>query len=374
MILADLELEGASRKVLMQAPKNGFFYVLDRLTGELLSAENFVPVNWASHIDLETGRPVLTGDAYYKDEPKVVYPFMAGAHNWPPMSYSPRTGLVYIPAQDGKMRYRSQPEYEYRPGETNVGVSGGGPVLRDGRPDMQKMLIAWDPVAQQEIWSTPDTPGLQDGGVLTTAGNLVFQGTASGHFIAYRADTGEKLKDIEAGTGIMAGAMTYALDGEQYVAVMAGFGGAPTGWLPGSERCRPDLREPWPNPGVQAGWRAGSPAAQAHRPRDPRAAGPRRLPRHSGAGGHPLRATLRAVPRRFRREPQIQLPGPDGNDRAVLWSLRGHRPRGRPGRPRHGGLLGRPRPGRLGGHPRLPRGRAEKAPGRPSPAVESSRA
>lgn len=228
MILADLELDGATRQVLMQAPKNGFFYVLDRRTGELLSAENFVPVNWASHIDLETGRPVFKEEAYYKDEPKAVTPGMWGAHNWPPMSYSLQTGLVYIPVNDGHMRYSSQPDYEYRPGEANMGA-GGAPVLRDGRPDTHKRLVAWDPVTQREAWRTPDRPGLQDGGVLSTGGNLVFQGTASGHFIAYQADTGKMRKTIDVGTGIMAGAMTYALDGEQFIAVMAGLGGAPTG-------------------------------------------------------------------------------------------------------------------------------------------------
>ena len=234
MILADLELDGVVRQVLMQAPKNGFFYVLDRRTGELLSAEKFVTVNWASHVDLATGRPVATEQGDYREGPKLVYPSASGAHSWQPMSYSPLTGLVYIPAQDAPMLMLPQEDYEYRPGEFNIATDyayppfeeGFEPFIKDHEIRNQKMLIAWDPVTQQEVWHAPPAPGLDDGGVLSTAGNLVFQGTASGHFVVFRADTGEKLKEIEVGTGIMAGATTYVLDGEQYVAVMAGFGGA----------------------------------------------------------------------------------------------------------------------------------------------------
>ena len=233
MVLAELEINGKPRKVLMQAPKNGFFYVLDRATGELISAEKFVPVNWASHIDKTTGRPVLTGEGWYKEKPKVVYPAMAGGHSWQPMSYNPISKLVYIPAMHLPMVYRSKKEFIYDR-DDNAGVIFDVADLfpTDVPAKEEGFLLAWDPVLQKEKWRVKMNVVDFNGGVLSTAGNLVFQGTTDGYFVVYRADTGEKLKEIKTGVGIMAAPTTYTVDGEQYVTVMAGFGGATLALLP----------------------------------------------------------------------------------------------------------------------------------------------
>jgi quinohemoprotein ethanol dehydrogenase len=231
LVLADLEIDGRLRHVLMQAPKNGFFYVLDRGTGELISARNFVHVNWASGIDAKTGRPLVTADGWYKDTPKLIFPSQAGAHNWMPMSFHPGEGLVYIPAIDTPMLFSSAPAYDYAPGRFNMGGGGALPPIPPeyarGAPhtDIREYLLAWDPRAQREVWRV-SLPGFWNGGVLSTAGGLVFQGNSAGHFVAYDASSGKVLKDIETGTGIMAGAATYELNGEQYVVVLAGYGGA----------------------------------------------------------------------------------------------------------------------------------------------------
>ena len=233
MVLAELEINGKQRKVLMQAPKNGFFYVLDRETGELLSAEKYVPVNWASHIDMATGRPVLTGEGWYKDKAMLVYPAMAGGHNWQPMSYSPVTKLVYIPAMHLPMVYTSVKEFKYDR-DNNIGV-GGSPedVFPPGQNiQSEAFLLAWDPVLQKERWRVKMKVVDFNGGILSTNGNLVFQGTADGFLVVYHAETGEKLKEIKTGVGIMAAPSTYSIDGEQFISVMAGFGGATLGFLP----------------------------------------------------------------------------------------------------------------------------------------------
>jgi quinohemoprotein ethanol dehydrogenase len=231
IVLADLTIKNKVRKVLMQAPKNGFFYVIDRATGELISAEKFVPVNWASKIDLKTGRPVLTEHGWYKDTLRYIFPGPAGGHNWQPMSYSPQTGLVYIPTLDWPFIYEPEPDYKFKPGQVNTGVNmwPAGENERKEWPEPEReVLKAWDPVTQKEVWRVSHEDQF-NGGILSTSGNLVFQGTTAGQLIVYRADTGEKLKTIETGTGIMAAPATYTVEGEQYIAVMAGFGGALVG-------------------------------------------------------------------------------------------------------------------------------------------------
>lgn len=235
IVLADLEINGKPRKVLMQAPKNGFFYVLDRATGELLSAEKFTRVNWASHIDMETGRPVLTKQGgWYKDEPKLVFPSLAGGHNWQPMSFNPQTGLVYIPEHVIPMVYQATENYVWEPDKDNTGLEYSelsnfkkivDQVTESADTVFSESLLAWNPVTQKAAWKVTD--GAPDGGTLSTPG-LVFQGTRTGYLKVYDALTGEKLKEIFTGTGIMAAPTTYLVDGEQYVAVMAGYGGAPT--------------------------------------------------------------------------------------------------------------------------------------------------
>jgi len=223
MILADLEIGGRPRKVLMQAPKNGFFFVLDRESGELLSAKSYVTVTWASGID-DSGRPIEVAGQDYADGLQFVLPTFFGGHNWQPMSFNPGTGLVYIPAQEIVGAYRREEDFELVENEFNVGTDLN--VFAAFPPEVASgHLLAWDPVRQQEAWRVPY--GLPwNGGTLTTAGNLVFQGTADGRFVAYRADDGRTLWVTHTGTGVIAAPMTYALDGTQYVAVLAGWGGA----------------------------------------------------------------------------------------------------------------------------------------------------
>ena len=224
IILAELVIDGAPRKVLLHAPKNGFFYVLDRETGKLLSAEKYVEVSWAKRVDLKTGKPVETKSGQYRDKPAIVKPSMYGGHNWQPMSFNPKTGLVYIPAQEAPALYAVDKRWRYTPGQWNTATDFTH-LTEAPRGLASGHLLAWDPVKQREVWRVPYATAW-NGGTLTTAGNLVFQGTATGKFVAYRADTGEKLWEGPAGSGVIAAPVTYTVDGEQYVSVMAGWGGA----------------------------------------------------------------------------------------------------------------------------------------------------
>ncbi len=226
MILADLTINGRARKVLMQAPKNGFFYVLDRATGELISAETYVPITWAKGVDKQTGRPIENPEARYTvtGKPSTQLPGPLGGHNWMPMSFNPQTGLVYIPAQENGFVYLQDRNFLARRNGWNTGVDFS--LFTDIPPQIPTgHLLAWDPVAQKERWRVA-YPIMWNGGTLTTAGNLVFQGTADGRFVAYSADKGAKLWEVLVGTGIIATPMTYELDGVQYVTVMAGWGGS----------------------------------------------------------------------------------------------------------------------------------------------------
>jgi len=229
MILAELEIQGALRKVLMQAPKNGFFYVLDRETGELLSAEKLGPINWASHVDLATGRPVETGRADWTHSRKFVVPGPPGVHNWHPMSFSPRTGLVYIPTLDNVWPYSPAKDYVHVPGEFNTGEDWPA-FYEDVKWTVPfcspTHLTAWDPVEQRAVWRVEHDHPI-NAGVLATAGDLVFQGNGAGFFAAYSANDGEKLWEAQVGIGIMAPPITYQIAGQQYVAVLAGLGGSP---------------------------------------------------------------------------------------------------------------------------------------------------
>jgi quinohemoprotein ethanol dehydrogenase len=223
MILADLEIGLQKRKVLMQAPKNGFFYVLDRETGELISAEKYVTVTWAEKIDKKTGRPVEYPNARYSGSPAQLQPGPLGGHNWQPMSFNPQTGLVYIPAQESPFVYHQDIRFQYRPGQWNSGMDFS--IFKDPPPGLPPgHLLAWDPVAQKERWRA-QYQAIWNGGTLTTAGNLVFQGTSDGRFVAYSADKGEKLWEAKVGTGIIASPITYEIDGKQYVSILVGWGG-----------------------------------------------------------------------------------------------------------------------------------------------------
>ena len=252
MVLADVPVGGRSRHVLMQASKNGYYYLLDRATGELLSAANYTYVNWASGIDMKTGRPIRTLQGDWSVSPKNVYPSWAGGHTWMPMSYSPDTRLTYIPVIDvpnvwvdmahngGTVKYLDGffTLNGIMPDETYVAADlkqlyGPLPELSTLQAERKEKLVrelirAWDPAAQKVVWEHETSSGMRgyDGGILSTAGNLVFQGRGSGELWVYAADTGAVLKVIPTGTHIMAAPMTYTVDGEQYVALQAGYGGA----------------------------------------------------------------------------------------------------------------------------------------------------
>ena len=234
IILADLEIDGEMRQTALQAPKNGFFYVIDRTDGSFISAEAYVPVTWASHVDPETGRPVETSEGQYRHEERTVRPGPLGGHNWHPMSFSPDTRLVYIPAIDLDFTYSHEEVFEHEPGWWNLGLAGGPdaddppPTVEDqitGLQNVRGHLLAWDPVEQKEVWRV-EHGSAWNGGVLTTAGNLVFQGRADGTFRAYAADSGKELWEMAVHTGIIAAPVTYEVDGEQYIAIVAGWGGA----------------------------------------------------------------------------------------------------------------------------------------------------
>jgi quinohemoprotein ethanol dehydrogenase len=250
LVLADLKIDGHLRQVIMQANKNGFFYVLDRSSGQLISAKKFSYVTWASDVDIKNGRPILTDRANYYDKPSDVYPSTLGAHSWEPMSFDPLTRLVYIPVIDmSNVLYdleTSADPFRYVNGEFTVnqvfvedgygseGADSALPALKAlqaERPDghlMRELIRAWDPVAHKVVWEHEASSLGQlrmDGGILSTAGNLVFQGHGDGTLTVYAADTGKELKSIQTGRHLMAAPITYTVNGVQYVAIETGFGG-----------------------------------------------------------------------------------------------------------------------------------------------------
>ena len=233
IIVADLMIDGEKRHVLMQSPKNGFFYVIDAKTGEFISAKNIVDVNWTTGLDPKTGRPTMNPAARIDKtgEPFVVMPGPGGAHSWHPMSYDPETGLVYIPAQTGGFPYTPTKELDPEPRGFNNGMDfASDPLPADPATKAailataEGRLIAWDPVKQEEVWRVT-YPGTGNGGVLSTAGGLVFQGSKGGEFAAFDAKTGEKLWSMDAQTGITAAPIAFKTGGREYIAVMAGGGG-----------------------------------------------------------------------------------------------------------------------------------------------------
>lgn len=229
MILADLTIDGQPRKVILHAPKNGFFFVVDRTNGKFISAKNFVDVNWATGYDAN-GRPIENPEARSADKPFDAIPGPYGAHNWHPMSFNPQTGLVYLPAQGvpvnltGEKALNQNKMEPFKFGSTtgwNLGFSLNATPPKNlpfGR------LVAWDPVQQKEAWRA-EYVSPWNGGTLTTAGNLVFQGTADGRIVAYNAKSGEKLWESPLGTGAVAAPATYMVDGVQYVSIAVGWGG-----------------------------------------------------------------------------------------------------------------------------------------------------
>lgn len=241
IILADLTIDGEEQPVAMQMPKNGFFYVINRETGELISGTAVVPMfstaqtppgfplSWAYAID-EAGRPIENPEARYEGGTAVVRPSGWGAHNWHPMSYSPETGLVYIPVQELASDYTRDPAFGEAGGQWNSGVSflpfpEDEPTRAAVRGGVAGYLAAWDPVEGREVWRI-GRAGAWNGGTLATAGDLVFQGTVDGLFQAVDAATGEVVWEHDNQAATLAGPVSYEVDGEQYVSVLGGFGSA----------------------------------------------------------------------------------------------------------------------------------------------------
>lgn len=246
LVLADLEVAGTPRKVLMQASKNGFYYIIDRASGELLSAQKFAYVSWTRGIDAHTGRPILDPSSNYDAGPALVFPSEFGAHTWQPMAFDAKRGLTFIPTieagnvmlesterragyVDGQFTTPAFVLESYDPPSMHS-LYGSLPSLAqlagDGKRELESrgFLRAWDVTQHRVVWEV-QTASPFDGGVLATAGGLVFQGDVAGQLNAYAADTGLRLASISLGTSIMAAPMTYRVHGVQYVAVMAGFGG-----------------------------------------------------------------------------------------------------------------------------------------------------
>ena len=233
LIMADLKIGGRQRQVVMHAPKDGFFYVLDRHSGRLISARNYVPNTWASGIDLKTGRPKINANAYVGDKPQLLSPGSGGGHNWNPMSFSPKTGLVYIPAQETYMVASALPDGQFKfvLGRSTLGY--GYANYPELRKDLNAQavnrekgyLLAWDPVRQTEAFRVP-YPHAGSSGTMVTAGNLLIQGTIKKTLAVYRADNGRKLWEMPIGTVPAGGAATYMIDGRQYIAMNAGWNSA----------------------------------------------------------------------------------------------------------------------------------------------------
>ena len=234
LILADLNIAGKKRQVVMHAPKDGFFYVLDRATGKLISAKNYVPNMWASHVDPKTGRPAVLPEAYVAEKPHLMTPSYGGGHSWNPMSYSPLTGLVYLPTMEQWMVESRLPDgqYKYVLGQSTLaaGVNNYAELRKqlNSAPEMKSdkgYLLAWDPVHQREAFRIP-YPNPGNGGALTTAGNLLVEGTINRTLAIYRADNGKKLWEMPVESVPVAGPMSYEVDGTQYIAVNAGWNSA----------------------------------------------------------------------------------------------------------------------------------------------------
>jgi quinohemoprotein ethanol dehydrogenase len=234
IMIADLNYPEGKRRVVMQAPKNGFFYVLDAKTGKLLSAEKFAPLTWATHVDMATGRPVEVPEARYErtGKPVIVSPGALGMHNWHPMAFSPETGYVYIPVQVSAAPYAAPKEFKLNLQGTNTGTdfAGGAALLnKPGGPprgNIESYILAWDPIKAKEVWRIKNEI-YGSSGILATSGNLMFSGNHKGEFNAYNATTGEKLWSAPTQARVVAAASTFLVDGKQHVAVLVGARGLP---------------------------------------------------------------------------------------------------------------------------------------------------
>ncbi|MDG2004264.1 MAG: PQQ-dependent dehydrogenase, methanol/ethanol family [Novosphingobium sp.] len=245
MIMATLKIDGIPRSVLMHAPTNGFLYVIDRKTGKIISAGKTTEISWAEGIDLETGRPIEKPDIRYETGETVIWPGTAGGHNWQPMSYNPKLGLVYIPIQQLGARFKRVTEDDQPTDDAFNVINLLTEAVIQKPGDGHGFLVAWDPVAQKEQWRIKHEH-LWNGGTLTTAGGLVFQGTAEGLFNAYDGNSGERLWRFDAQLGIVGAPMTFSVDGKQYVSILVGYGGTTAafgkymdvGWKYGAQKRR----------------------------------------------------------------------------------------------------------------------------------------
>jgi quinohemoprotein ethanol dehydrogenase len=231
IVLADLKIHGKTVKALMHAPKNGFFYVIDRSNGKLVSVGKIAKTTWASEIDVKTGRPIEVKGSRYENGDAIIWPSPFGAHNWHAMSYSPKTGFAYIPKIELSARFNDEknelidwrsPKFSF---DVAVDTGFGNNIPKDTGVSA---LIAWDPVRQKKVWEVPQE-GFWNPGTMVTAGNLVFQGRANGNFDAYDARSGKKLWNVFLGSGISAPPITYEVAGKQYVSILVGWGGAGVG-------------------------------------------------------------------------------------------------------------------------------------------------
>jgi len=236
LLLVDLNLNGKETKVIMQAPKNGFFYVLDRTDGKLLSAEPYTYMNWATAVDKISGRPIETDFSRYKDKNIIIAPGPSGGHSWQPMAFNPVTKLVYIPVHfKNPYLYGHDLNWKYSPRGWNTAIANN-PAVPTRQDDKEPSsanpgrLIAWDPINHKEVWKADHVASYWNGGVLTTAGNLVFQGTAEGKFIAYDAVNGTKVWEANVGSGVIASPIAYRVDGKQYISIAVGWGGVVGIW------------------------------------------------------------------------------------------------------------------------------------------------
>jgi quinohemoprotein ethanol dehydrogenase len=227
IVLADMKYGGQPIKALLHAPKNGFFYVINRANGELLSAEKFGKVTWAERIDLKTGRPVEVKGARYEDGEEMVWPSPIGAHSWHPMSYNPNTGLVYIPTIEmaGVFNDKGIDPTKWQSPHFNIDPGVHVRHRRRTRRLESASLLAWDPVKQKKVWEQPLPPNW-NAGTMTTKGNLVFEGRADGEFVAYNATTGDKLWSVNSAPASPQRPSPTRVDGKQYVALLVGWGGS----------------------------------------------------------------------------------------------------------------------------------------------------
>jgi quinohemoprotein ethanol dehydrogenase len=286
LTLADIPIGGRTRRVIMQANKNGYFYVIDRITGEFISASPFAPLNWSEAMDKKTGRPFIHPRAFYGSDPVTIFPGPLGAHNWSPMSFNPQTGLVYVPSSLlSSSTYTVNPSaFVFKEGGRNTGTGRGAappettpnatpatpfvpPMVGPSDGQRGGVLIAWDPATQTERWRK-EGGGAAGGGTVTTAGNLVLQVLPDGRLVVYSADKGEKLHEINTGLRIgMGPPITYMVDGKQYVTLTGGRGVVvpPPGATGAGTAAGAGAATP-PATGAQGGAPATGPAAAAEPP------------------------------------------------------------------------------------------------------------